>query len=67
MSDFIRDLSAVINKYGKENDSNSPDFILAEYIEECLNSYARAVRKREVWYGREFDRGLTTTDEMVRK
>lgn len=39
-----------------ENDSNTPDFILAEYLIDCLKSFDKAVNRREQWYGREPDR-----------
>jgi hypothetical protein len=46
------ELSAVLNRYCAENDSDTPDFILAAYLLECLESFSRAVRQREAWYGR---------------
>lgn len=50
---LTQDLAEVINRHCKENDSNTPDFILAEYLENCLNIFAAASRKREAWYGKE--------------
>ena len=35
-----------------ENDSNTPDFILAEYLCECLERFNSGIRERERWYGR---------------
>jgi hypothetical protein len=49
---FERDLTLLINKYSMENQSNTPDFILAEYLRGCLNAFSFAVRHREQWYGR---------------
>jgi len=43
---FVQDLMYVINKHGKENDSNTPDFILAGYLEACLEAFNRATNKR---------------------
>ncbi len=51
--DFQRELTQLINKYSIENYSNTPDFILAEYLINCLEAYNNAVNKREKWYGRE--------------
>jgi hypothetical protein len=51
--EFIRELSSVINRHCVENDSNTPDFILADYMRDCLTSFAKASRAREKWYGKE--------------
>lgn len=41
-----------INSESRENASNTPDFILASYLVECLKNYEAAVNAREKWYGR---------------
>lgn len=51
-SQFEAELRGLINKYSQENESNTPDFILAEYLSDCLDIYNLAVRAREKWYGR---------------
>lgn len=51
-SAFERELQTVINKHSKENDSDTPDFILAEYMNQCLAAFSIAVARRERWYGR---------------
>lgn len=50
VSDFQKELSAVINKYSRENMSDTPDFLLGEYLERCLVAYSIAVTKRDQWY-----------------
>jgi hypothetical protein len=47
--DALRDL---INGHSKENGSNTPDFILARYLDVCLQNFDLAVKERERWYGR---------------
>lgn len=49
---FVEELESLINRYSKENESNTPDFILAEYIEASLLAFNRSVNAREKWYGR---------------
>ena len=49
---FKKELEALINIYSKENGSDTPDFILAEYLDECLKNFDRIVYKREMWWGR---------------
>ena len=52
MNIFQKELQELINKHCLENESDSPDFILAEYMLGTLNAYNDAVKKRENWYGR---------------
>lgn len=49
---FESELENLINRYSKENESNTPDFIIAQYISGCLKSFSEAVNRRELWYGR---------------
>ncbi len=53
MDNFRIELTELINKHSKENDSNTPDYILANYLSNCLDAFAIAVAQREHWYGRE--------------
>ena len=46
------ELGALLNKHSRENESNTPDYILALYMMNCLRSFEDAVKKREEWYGR---------------
>jgi hypothetical protein len=52
MNNFQKELEAIINRYSMENGSNTPDFMLAEYLVECLVAYNNITKKREKWYGR---------------
>lgn len=47
------DIESAINRVSAENGSNTPDFILAQYLVDCLAAYDKAVTAREKWYGRE--------------
>jgi len=55
MSNFQRELSALINKHSMENDSDTPDYLLAEFLIGCLNSYNRVINARDNWYGPKHD------------
>ncbi len=48
---FELELRALINRHSRENGSNTPDFILAEYLNDCLKAFDGAVRGRSLWYG----------------
>ena len=49
---FRKELEPLINKYSKENGSDTPDFILARYLENVLDNFDAAVKERDEWYGR---------------
>lgn len=49
--DFRKELESLINKHSKENGSNTPDFILAEYLTNSLTVFEKATEQRESWYG----------------
>lgn len=49
---FKKELEDLINSYSKENGSDTPDFILAEYLNKCLEAFDATVSRREAWYGR---------------
>ncbi len=47
------DIESAINCNSAENGSNTPDFILAEFVRGCLVAFDAAVNEREAWYGRD--------------
>ncbi len=49
---FKQELERLINRNSKENESNTPDYILAEYLDNCLKSFDSAVNIREKHFGR---------------
>jgi len=49
---FRRELGELLNKHCRENESNTPDFMLADYLIECLRALDEAINKRANWYGR---------------
>ncbi len=53
MSDFEKSIRDQINMHCMENRSNTPDHILAMYLNACLLAFDTAVQQRETWYGRD--------------
>lgn len=49
---FRVEVEHLINRYSRENGSDTPDFILAEYLTDCLDAYDKAIQRREAWYDR---------------
>lgn len=48
---FEKKLENLINEYSKENGSDTPDFLLAEYLSDCLYNYNKTIRARDKWFG----------------
>lgn len=51
MNEFRTELEKLINGHSKENESDTPDFILAEFLAGCLAVFDDAVCSRTKWYG----------------
>ena len=50
-SEFKKELEGLINRYSMESESNTPDFILADFLKNCLSAFNVAVCARSSWYG----------------
>ena len=49
---FQKELENLINAHGIEGGSDTPDFILAEFLRMSLDAFDITLRKREEWYER---------------
>jgi hypothetical protein len=47
---FARELSQLLNRHSAENASNTPDFILAEFLLTCLNAWNTGWQAKEKHY-----------------
>ena len=56
---FHEELQQLINRHSMENGSDTPDFLLAEYLASCLVVFDQYVNRREQWYGRMRRDGIT--------
>lgn len=61
---FRKELETAINRCSQENGSDTPDFILAEYLEGCLRAFDAAAKRRDEWYGH---KSLSETQNKVIK
>lgn len=62
------EIEHVLNRHSRENASNTPDWILAPFLMECLRAFERATRRREEWYGRSAPPdGTVMLSEQVRE
>ena len=53
VNQFRTAIATAINFHSMENGSDTPDFILAEYLSDCLVIFDKTVRARERWYSRD--------------
>ena len=58
MDEFRKELEHLINKHSMENASKTPDFLLAEYLVNCLMALDSIVEQREKWYREDEDKIL---------
>lgn len=49
MIDVEEEIRQVLNRHSVENQSGTPDYILAEYLLNCLKNFNEAVAKRAEW------------------
>ena len=47
---FQDELVLLINKHSLERHSNTPDFILAEFMASCLHLFNKTTIEREEWH-----------------
>jgi len=57
---FKSELTVLISQYYKEFPSNTPDYVLAEYMVGCLRVFNKTVKQREAYYGNESKVDTTT-------
>ncbi len=62
MDEFRTKLTSLLNCESKENESDTPDFILANYLIDCLRAFDDATIRREMWYGRNEPLAPLTTE-----
>jgi len=49
MSNFKKELMSLINAHSKETDSDTPDYILADYLVSCLEAFNKTTNARDLW------------------
>jgi hypothetical protein len=52
-NDLEHAVAEALNRFSAENPSNTPDWILAQFLLGCLAAWNQGVQQRETWYGRD--------------
>jgi antitoxin component HigA of HigAB toxin-antitoxin module len=61
--EFRRALAGVLNEYDVDGELDTPDFILADFLDASLSAYEFAKENTDKWYGR--DSSLVTHLELT--
>lgn len=51
-SEITTALSKLLNEHGIDSQTDTPDYILANYLVECLEAYVKAIDARRAWWGK---------------
>ncbi len=46
---FSKELRALINKESMDTEYKTPDFVLADYLMDCLSAFYVAAERRAIW------------------
>lgn len=49
-SEFRKELESLLNRHSKENGSDTPDFVLADFLIRSLAAFDAATTRRSEWY-----------------
>lgn len=65
ISGFEKELSGLLNTHSKEGDSDTPDYVLAYFLERCLDAFNGALSMRTTWYGNEDKTEVNKIDKVT--
>jgi hypothetical protein len=49
-TDLEREIRQVLNRHSAENYSNTPDFVLANFLLRSMDAFTTAVKARDSWF-----------------
>lgn len=50
LDSFKKELAFLVNKYSLENQTDTPDYVIADYLVRCLRNWNTTYQEREKWY-----------------
>ncbi len=66
MSEFEVELKNLLNSHSKDAETDTPDFILAKFLQDCLLAFNNATISRDEWHGDDLE-SLTTGGKVDAK
>lgn len=67
MNNLENELCSLLNRYCNENQSNTPDFILANYLVNCLDAFHKAVNARSLFWNQSYPSSFITKELQINK
>lgn len=61
-----KELAELLNRHSCEQASNTPDFVLANYLMNCLRAYNDAIHMRQNWHGAKPGEDKTVTVDLMK-
>lgn len=49
-ANFEQELCALLNRYGKDTETETPDYILAQFLTACIKGLAVTNAERDAWF-----------------
>ena len=65
MSELHKEISELLNEHSKENESNTLDFILAEYLMGCLEVFETVIKPRFKSYEQRISSANKGTEQFI--
>lgn len=62
---FRKNLESLINSHSAENGSDTPDFVLARFLDSVLTAFDVATIERTNWYGRDGNKAPTKPQPVL--
>ena len=47
---FKKELTSLLNRYGYDTVCETPDYLLADYVERCLANYSSTIGENIAWH-----------------
>jgi hypothetical protein len=65
LTPVAEEIRVVLNRYSAEAPSGTPDYILANYLIDCLKAFNEAVSLRSVWRGEPIEQTTLHIDKEL--
>ena len=65
MTSFKLRLEALINENSMENSSDTPDWVLSQFLCTCLDAFDTAVAQRDLWYDVRLEPGRVADEKWL--
>lgn len=64
--EFKKELASLLNRYSWDNTCETPDYILADYVESCLKNLCETINQDIAWHS-SWKKAYNETEELLDK